>query len=191
VEQWFLCSRNTRQVADFVEERLGHILRRIEQQHNPCLGLEVVQEKGIEDGQRVRPVACAASQAKGGGHTRIELIGLCARQWEERERRLGGLRLDGGSQRIEQRGFPRPTVACEHAHGLGAVVRLEQVLKGRAMRRAPGDEPRVGGQGKGIFGQSVKVFHQRLFSGPVIRAAERGAGRAPATVAGSACRVTR
>jgi hypothetical protein len=31
VEQWFLCSRNTRQVADFVEERFGHILRRIEQ----------------------------------------------------------------------------------------------------------------------------------------------------------------
>jgi hypothetical protein len=88
VEQLFLCGPHTRQAADFVEESLGHILRRIEQQHNLCLGLEVVQEKGIEEGQRVRPVACAASQAKGGGHTRRELMGQCACQREEREWRL-------------------------------------------------------------------------------------------------------
>src|SRR3712207_6325961 len=101
------------------------------------------------------------------------------------------MRLDGGSQRMEQRGFPRPTVACDHAHRLVALVSMDQVLKGLAMRRAPRDEPRVGGQRKGLFCQSVKVFQQRLFSGPVIMAAERSVGRAPATVAGSACCLTR
>src|SRR5215216_1832175 len=101
------------------------------------------------------------------------------------------MRLDGGSQRMEQRGFPRPTVACDHAHQLVALVSLDQVLKGLAMRRAPRDEPRVGGQRKGIFCQSVKVFHQRLFSGSVVMAAERGVGRAPGTVAGRACHWTR
>jgi hypothetical protein len=153
-----LCGSNTGQEAYFFEERLGHLMRRIEQQHNPCLGLELVQEKGLEGGQIVLPVASAAYQAKGGGYTRIELMGLGARQREERERRLWCMRLDSGSQRMEQRGFPRPTVAYDHAHQLVALVSLDQVLKGLAMRRAPRDEPRVGGQRKGIFCQSVKVF---------------------------------
>jgi len=83
-----LCGSNTGQEAYFFEERLGHLMRRIEQQHNPCLGLELVQEKGLEGGQIVLPVASAAYQAKGGGYTRIELMGLGARQREERERRL-------------------------------------------------------------------------------------------------------